>query len=163
MSLMDMPVGSMMTKPVKTIRGASSLEECVKLMREAKIGCVVVSSEDRPVGIFTERDLVRIIADGGVSMLSRSMNEVMTKPLTTILSGATVWDAMALMGRRSIRHLPVVERGRLVGMLSERDVLKLILSHQKLILEEISESIPAATRARLKETVFPPLWARKAS
>lgn len=141
-----------MTKQVKTIGGSRLLVECVRLMKSANIGSVVVVEKDKPVGIFTERDLVRRIADGAES-LTLTMTQVMSKPLKTILPTATVWDAITLMGRSDVRRLPVVEKGRLVGILTERDIFRFILSHQNLLLEAVSESMPAATRAQLKDIV----------
>jgi len=70
--------------------------------------------------------------------------------LTIISPGATIWDAITLMGSAGIRRLPVVENGHLVGILTERDVLRLILAQQNLLLESVSESFPAATRERVR-------------
>ncbi len=152
LSLIDAPVGTAMTKGVKTIGASRSLADCVRLMSDNDIGEIVVVENDKPVGIFTERDLVRKMADGADS-LKRKMTEVMSKPLTTILPKAAVWDAITLMGRKNIRRLPVVESGKLVGMLTERDVFRIILSHQNLLLEVVSESIPVATRGQLQGIV----------
>ena len=118
-------------------------------MKEAKVGCLVVVDAEKPVGIFTERDLIRVIVEHGADSLNESMEKVMTKPLTTILPAATIWDAISLMGRLGIRRLPVVEEGKLVGILTERDIFRLILSQQSLLLEAVSEAMPAATREQL--------------
>jgi CBS domain-containing protein len=139
LSLIDVSVGGTMTKEVNTIDGNRSLSEGVRLMRDAHVGSVVVVEAGRPVGIFTERDLVRNIADG-VDSFKLTMAQVMSTPLTIILPTASVWDALTLMGRKNIRHLPVVEKGRLVGVLAERDVVRLILSQHNLLLESISET-----------------------
>jgi CBS domain-containing protein len=139
-----------MTKSVLSIDAGRPLGDCVKLMRDAKVGCVVVLDGGNPVGIFTERDLITEIADFGTGSLGRPMQNVMTKPLTTILPEASVWDAIALMGRLGIRRLPVVEKGKLIGILTERDIFRLILSQQSLLLESVSETMPAATREQLR-------------
>ncbi len=141
-----------MTKEVKTIQETKTVADCVRVMRDANIGCVVVVEEksETPVGIFTERDLVRKTADKGNEVLGSTMSQVMTKPLTIVSPGATVWDALTLMGRGDMRRLPVVENGRLVGILTERDIFRLILAHQNLLLESVSESFPAATKEQLK-------------
>ena len=102
------------------------------------------------MGIFTERDLVKKMAEKGHGILASSMAQVMSKPLTIISPVATIWDAVTLMGRADVRRLPVVENGHLVGILTERDVFRLILSRQSLLLESVSESFPAATRDQLK-------------
>jgi CBS domain-containing protein len=140
-----------MTKDVKTIDAAKPLADCVKMMGDADIGSLVVVGKDQtPVGIFTERDLVKKVAQKGHAVLSLPMAQVMSKPLTIISPVATIWDALTLMGRAGIRRLPVVENGRLVGILTERDVFRLILARQSLLLESVSESLPTATREQLK-------------
>jgi CBS domain-containing protein len=139
LSLIDVSVGGIMTKEVKTIEGSRLLTEGVRLMRDAHIGSVVVVDGYRPAGIFTEQDLVSKIADG-IDTLKVTMAQVMSMPLTTILPTASVWDALALMGRKNIRHLPVVHEDRLVGILTERDVVRLILSQHDLLFESISET-----------------------
>lgn len=151
LSLIDAPVRGVMTKDVKTIDAAKPLADCVKTMGEANIGCLVVVGKDKtPVGIFTERDLVKKMAEKGHGVLASPMAQVMSKPLTIISPVATIWDALTLMGRAGIRRLPVVENGHLVGILTERDVFRLILARQSLLLESVSESLPAATREQLK-------------
>ncbi len=141
-----------MTKDVKTIEATKPLADCVKIMGDANIGSVVVVGKDKtPVGIFTERDLVRKMAEKGHGILALPMAQTMSKPLTIISPVATIWDALTLMGRAGIRRLPVVENGRLVGILTERDVFHLILARQSLLLESVSESLPTATREQLKD------------
>jgi CBS domain-containing protein len=140
-----------MTKDVKTIEGAKTLADCIKKMRDSNIGSLVVVGKDqRPVGIFTERDLVRKMADNGQGILALTMTQVTSRPLTIISPGATIWDAITLMGRADIRRLPVVENGHLVGILTERDVFRLVLAQQNLLLESVSESLPVATKEQIK-------------
>jgi len=140
-----------MTKDVKTLEATKALADGVKMMRDANIGSLVVVGKDQtPVGIFTERDLVKKMAEKGHGVLALPMAQVMSKPLTIISPVATIWDAVTLMGRANIRRLPVVENGHLVGILTERDVFRLILAQQSLLLETVSESLPAATREQLR-------------
>lgn len=151
MSLIDAPVRSAMTKDVKTIDATKTVVDGIKMMRDANIGSLVVVGKDHsPVGIFTERDVVRKMAEKGHGFLALPMAQVMTKPLTIISPVATIWDAVTLMGRADIRRLPVVENGRLIGMLTERDVFRLVLAQQHLLLESVSESLPTATREQLR-------------
>jgi len=140
-----------MTKEVKTIEATKTLADCVKMMGDANIGSLVVVGKDQtPVGIFTERDLVRKMAEKGPRILASPMAQVMNKPLTIISPVATIWDAVTLMGRAGIRRLPVVENGHLIGILTERDVFRLILARQSLLLESVSESFPTTTREQLR-------------
>ncbi|HYB03776.1 MAG TPA: CBS domain-containing protein [Nitrososphaerales archaeon] len=150
-SFTESTIGSFMMKQVRTIDVTKPMSECVKLMEEHNIGSVIVVDHESPVGIFTERDLVKMIA--GKKELNLKMSQVMSKPLTTISSTATLWDAISLMGRANIRRLPVVEKGKLVGIFTERDLFRLIIQRQNLILESVAEYLPAMTREQLKELV----------
>jgi CBS domain-containing protein len=151
LSFTDSTIGSFMIKQVRTIDVTKSISECVKLMEEQNIGSVIVVDDESPVGIFTERDLVKMIA--GKKELNLKMSQVMSKPLATISPTATLWDAISLMGRANIRRLPVVEKGKLVGIFTERDLFRLIIQRQNLILESVAEYLPAMTRDQLKELV----------
>jgi CBS domain-containing protein len=152
LSLIDASVASIMTQKVRTVQENVPIIECVKIMKQAEIGSIVIVESDAPVGIFTERDLVNRIGEGQDN-LKLPVSHVMSKPLTVISPKATIWDAITLMGRLSIRRLPVVGNGKLVGILTERDVLRLLLSQQNTLLESVSEYIPAATREQLKTVV----------
>jgi len=145
-------VKDVMTKDVKTIEKGSKVRDCVALMHTYRIGCVIVVEGRKPVGIFTERDLVRIVAterDG----LELSMEKVMSTPLTTISSSASIWDAVMVMGGKGIRRLPAVEREMLVGIVTEKDIFRLVFARKDLILEAISESLPFQARAELERFI----------
>jgi CBS domain-containing protein len=152
MSLTDTAVGTIMTRKVKTISGSQLLRDGVIMMKNANIGSIVVVENEHPMGIFTERDLIWKMAEGPES-LGLTMTHVMRKPLQIISPGATIWDAITLMGKHNIRRLPVVDNGKLVGIVTERDMLHLILSQQSLLLESVSESFPSATRDQLNNMV----------
>lgn len=151
-SFVDMPVKNVMTREVKTVEAAKPLIECVAIMKRFNVGCVVVLEKDKPLGIFTERDLVRKLADG-YATLGVEVSKVMSKPLTVVSPNSTVWEAITLMGRLNIRRLPVVEDGRLEGILTETDILRLVIARQYLIIESVSESLPSITKEKLKEII----------
>lgn len=148
-SFTDMPVKSVMTKDVRTVEVGKPLIECVAIMKRFNVGCLVVVENDKPVGIFTERDLVRKLADG-YATLGIEVSKVMSKPLTVISPNTTLWEAITLMGRLNIRRLPIVENDHLEGILTETDVLRLVIAHQYLIIESVSESLPSITKEKLK-------------
>jgi len=140
-----------MTKHVKTISSEKSLSECLKLMKDYNVGSVVVLEKNEiPAGIFTERDLINVAAGGSLDL---KMNQVMSKPLTAISPTATLWDAISLMGKKDIRRLPVVDKGKLVGIFTERDVFRLLIVRQSLILESVAEYLPATTREQLQSLI----------
>lgn len=116
-------VGGVMTKNVVTVSPDRPVEAAVRAMIDHDIGSVVVVDGDRAVGVFTERDLTRRVLDDP-GLLARPIAEVMSGPAVTTQPDAEVVNAFELMNERGIRRLPVVEGGRLVGIVTERDLLK---------------------------------------
>jgi CBS domain-containing protein len=96
----------------------------VDLLSEHRIGAVPVLDGDQVVGIFSERDLVRLIAAYGNDSLDRSIDEVMTRTPVTCDSQTAVLGALSLMTQRRIRHLPIVDDGRISGFVSIGDLVK---------------------------------------
>jgi CBS domain-containing protein len=92
-------------------------------MIDRDIGSVVVAEGESPVGVFTERDLTRRILDDS-SLLDRKVGEVMSSPVTTIGPDEEVVFVFRLMNEKGIRRLPVVQDDRLVGIVTERDLLQ---------------------------------------
>lgn len=108
-----------------TIRPGASLEEAAQLMTERGIGCVVVAERNGgPVGILSERDVVREVALGGASRLKSPVAEAMTRHIHTCQLDDTIDHLMAVMTARRFRHVPVVEDGELIGIVSIGDVVK---------------------------------------
>ncbi len=136
-SLRTMRVAEVMTKGVKTVESGRTLEDSLTLMVANDIGCVVVTEEGSPVGIFTERDVLRRAAQGQ-ERLQLAMKEVMSKPLVTVAPTATIWEAMESMSASKVRHLPVVDGGALVGILTQRDMFRLFFSYKELLLSAIN-------------------------
>lgn len=116
-------VGEVMTRDVATVAPDDPMEAALRRMNERDIGSVVVVEGDRPVGIVTERDVVRHALDPG-ELRTRRVGDLMSAPLVTIPPAAEVVEAFELMTREGIRRLPVVEDGRLVGIVAERDLLR---------------------------------------
>jgi CBS domain-containing protein len=103
----------------------ASLAEAVKLLAARRIGAVVVTgAERRIVGILSERDIVRALADKGPAALDAPIAEVMTRKVTTCGVQETVSEIMERMTDGKFRHVPVVEQGRLAGIISIGDVVK---------------------------------------
>lgn len=96
----------------------------IALLAEKRIGCVPVVQGGAVVGIFSERDVVYGLARSGAALLERTVGEVMTSPPVTIAPETGIIEALALMTRRRIRHLPIVESGRMVGFISIGDLVK---------------------------------------
>lgn len=98
--------------------------EVLALLAEKRIGAVPVIEQERVVGILSERDMVYGIGRDGAAFLDRSVREAMTSPVITVSSVTSPLEALAMMTRRRIRHLPVVDDGVLVGFVSIGDLVK---------------------------------------
>ena len=110
---------------VVTIEPERTLLETARLLDEKRIGAVVVSDADHPVlGIISERDIARAVAQRGAAVLDEPVSQHMTAKLFTCTRSCTVSDLMELMTDRKVRHVPIVERGRLSGIISIGDVVK---------------------------------------
>ena len=117
-----MQIGGVMRVQLVTATPEQTAAEAIRAMLDAGVGSVVVVEGSTPVGMFTERDVLKL-AGAGVSFGSILLRDVMTPSPLTIGADDSILAAAALMGERSIRHLPVVEGGNLVGIVSIRDVL----------------------------------------
>lgn len=112
------------TLDVITINGSESVGAAVRLLAERRIGALPVVDGDVVVGIFSERDVIYALEREGAAALDRRVSEVMTAPAITVTLEESVLGALALMTRRRIRHLPVVEAGRCIGVVSIGDLVK---------------------------------------
>jgi CBS domain-containing protein len=117
-----MSIGDVMRVQVVTVEPHDSAQLAVLRMLEEGVGSVAVCEGGRLAGIFTERDVLRLAGEG-TPLDEVRVADVMTTEVTTVSADVSVTDAAALMGERRIRHLPVVEDDRLLGMIGIRDVL----------------------------------------
>ncbi len=110
---------------VLTIDPAATLAAAAKLLAERRIGAVLVTGVDgRLSGILSERDIVRALAERGADILSERVDRVMTRKVVTCAEAETIASIMERMTAGKFRHLPVVDQGRLVGIVSIGDVVK---------------------------------------
>ena len=115
--------------------------EALKVMAEKNIGALLVVSGDDLVGIFSERDYARKVILRGKSSKDTPVREIMTSPVVTVGPHATAEECMALMTERHIRHLPVLEFGRLVGVISIGDVVRTIVEQQQFTIRQLESYI----------------------
>lgn len=118
-----------MTRPVVTIDNGRSVREAANVMSEKKIGCIVVVAEGRPVGIATERDLLQRVVAKGLDGSKVKMEDIMSIPLITINGNMPIVNAIRVMQKNNIRHLPVIEKGELAGIVTQRDLLRALVLH----------------------------------
>lgn len=109
---------------VVSIDSAATVSQAVALLAERRIGALPVMQGESVAGVFSERDVLYCLARDGAASLERSVAQVMTAPAITVTSDESVLAALALMTRRRIRHLPVVERGKCIGLVSIGDLVK---------------------------------------
>jgi CBS domain-containing protein len=129
---------------VFTIEPTASLESAIGVLAERNIGALVVlGPEQRVIGILSERDIVRTIAEQGATALQQPLSTVMTRKVITCGSSETIAAIMESMTRGKFRHVPVVEQDRLVGIVSIGDVVKhrlTELEHESAALREYIHS-----------------------
>lgn len=118
-----MPVKEIMTRDVVTVDIKSDVAQLAKKMLNYKVGSVIVTDKKQPVGIVTERDIVKKIVSKNLRPDDISIKELMTAPLISIPSSEDVTEVMHKMVKMEIRRLPVVENGKLVGIITDTDLL----------------------------------------
>jgi IMP dehydrogenase len=112
-------------REVVTSEADNSVEDAIRSMQTRKISALVIAERGRPVGIFTERDVLRChIETNGRNFKEITLREAMTTNLVVAELEDDLSEIMAVMTERNIRHLPVVDKGALIGMLSVRDVIQ---------------------------------------
>ncbi|GGP00637.1 CBS domain-containing protein [Stakelama pacifica] len=109
---------------VLTVDADTSAADAVTLLAQRKIGAMPVMESGKVAGIFSERDMIYCLAKEGPEALARSVRALMTSPAVTVEPEHKVLDALAVMTMRRIRHLPVVQDGRLIGLVSIGDLVK---------------------------------------
>lgn len=111
-------------REVTQVRSDDSVLSVVQLLSQRRIGCVPVVDDGQVMGIFSERDLVHLLAREGAAVLDWRVGDVMTKPAITTDDKTPVIHCLSLMTKKRVRHLPVVVDGTLVGLVSIGDLVK---------------------------------------
>jgi CBS domain-containing protein len=126
---------------VYTVEKTATVAEAVREMNEKGVGALLVMESRRPAGIFTERDVLRRVVDADKDPALLRVAEVMTRHLVMIAPNFRVEEAMELMTARRFRHLPVVEEGEVVGMLSSGDLMRWVTMDQEEHIRQMSAYI----------------------
>ncbi|QLH03083.1 signal transduction protein [Nitrosopumilus cobalaminigenes] len=117
-------VNEVMSKDVLTLDKSTSLQEAAENMKKLRVGCVIVTEENNPIGIITERDFVTKIAAEGRPLFTE-IKEVMSTPLITVDAEDTIWEASELMKEKLIHKLPVKEDGNITGIITTSDIVRI--------------------------------------
>lgn len=131
---------------VHRIAPTDTVYEGLRLMADKGIGALLVMEGDAIVGIITERDYARKIALMGRTSVETLVRDVMTPSVLCVHSTQTSEQCMQLMTGKRLRHLPVVDDGKLLGMISIGDLVKDIISEQKFIIEQLEHYITGRGR-----------------
>jgi len=115
-------VKDIMTHRVKTVAGSATIHEAAVTMTKSKIGSVVVVDGLKPIGILTEGDVSRAVAKG-IDVRKTSAKNVMGKPLITTTADVRLEEAARLMASSGVKKLPVVEQGKIVGIVTQTDIV----------------------------------------
>ena len=129
-------------KQIWTISKDQNVKQALILMSEKNIGAIIiVDNNDFPIGIFSERDYARKIILKGKSSKDTLLDEVMTKELITVTKDYKIEQCMEIMIEKKIRHLPVLENKKIVGIISIGDVLKIMIKEQKELIDHLQKFI----------------------
>ena len=128
-------------RAVYTIAPTSSVFDAVKLMAHKSIGALIVVEGESVVGIVTERDYARKIVLMDRRSKDTPVRDIMTAAVMYVRTDETTEDCMALMTQNRLRHLPVMDQGKLVGLVSIGDLVKDIISEQRFIIEQLEHYI----------------------
>jgi CBS domain-containing protein len=109
---------------ILSVEPNTKLSAAIKILGERKIGAVLVMSQGKVDGILSERDIVRVLAERGAKVLDEPVSDVMTRKVVSCRQSDTVGGIMEMMTLGKFRHLPVIEDGRVVGLISIGDVVK---------------------------------------
>ncbi|MGF6574449.1 CBS domain-containing protein [Paraburkholderia fungorum] len=123
--------------PVFTIGADDSVYNAIKLMAEKGIGALVVTDGDSIAGIITERDYARKVVLMDRSSKETPVRDIMSRAVRFVRPDQTTDDCMALMTERRMRHLPVIENDRLIGMVSIGDLVKNIIAEQQFTIQQL--------------------------
>ncbi len=128
-------------RQVYTIEKGVTVSQAVREMNEKGVGALVVTESGRPIGMFTERDVLRRVVDADKDPAMTRVSSVMTRNVVAIAPADRVEEVMALMTERRMRHLPVVEGGQLIGLISIGDLMRWVTLNQEDQIRHMTEYI----------------------
>ncbi len=126
---------------VWSIHPDASVLEALALMAEKHIGALLVIDDTGPVGVISERDYARSVVLKGKTSRDTRVREIMSTHVVCVTPDQTIEEGMALMTERRVRHLPVIDGGQVLGLVSIGDLVKSIISEQKFIIEQLEHYI----------------------
>ena len=126
---------------VFTIAPDATVLSAIELMAEKNIGAILVMHSDKLVGIITERDYARKVFLAGKTSGNTLVKEIMSQNMLFIQTSTTIEECMALMIENSVRYLPVIEEGRVIGVISIGNVVNTIITEQNFVIKNLQQYI----------------------
>ena len=126
---------------IYSVTGSTTVYEAIKVMGEKNIGALLVLEGGKLTGILSERDYARKVVLKGKASRETSVSDIMTAEVITVMPSDTIETCMELMTQKHIRHLPIVESGHVLGMISLGDVVNAIIRMQKETIEHLKSYI----------------------
>ncbi|KAB0650468.1 CBS domain-containing protein [Acinetobacter bohemicus] len=124
-----------------TISPESTVLEAISLMADKGIGALVVTQQEKVVGILSERDYMRKVTLMKRTSEETTVSEIMTAKVLTVTKSTTVENCLGLMTERHLRHLPVVENDKLIGLISIGDLVKAVMEDQRKLIDQLQQYI----------------------
>ena len=126
---------------VHTVQPDTTVLDAIRDMAERDIGCLIVTDGTRPVGIFTERHYARNVFLRGKHSPTTAIRDIMDRDVVCVSPAETVDQCLAVMTDKRIRHLPVLENGKLVGIVSISDLVRARIADQEFMIEQLGQYI----------------------
>ena len=154
MSLESISIIDIVNKDVKIAEQNKNIFEISKIMFDNNIGSVVIIDSNKsknPVGIITERDIIRILSSAQLVNLQVPVKELMSHPIITLSSKSSVLDAMKLMYERKIRRIIILEGNDFIGIVTEHDLFNTLMKNKNLITSVIDSNFPIPQKEMYQE------------
>jgi len=149
---MSLEVQNIMVSSVITVETNTSVMDAVKIMNQHEIGCLVVMKNRSPVGIMTERDLLKRVLAESKNPKKTRVQEIMSRPLIVGKPGMEIEEVIQLMFDRKIKKIPIVENGRLLGLVTFTD----LLSFQPQLIKVVKQLTHPHSWKKVEEEKSPP-------
>lgn len=129
-------VGDAMTKSPVTVKKETTLKECARIMSDKHVGSLLIEEKGKIIGLATEQDMVRKAMAKLLDPAKTPVKKIMETEILTTTANKDIYDALKIMRDHNVRHLPVVEKGKFVGFLTIKDILKIQPQLFELIVEK---------------------------
>jgi CBS domain-containing protein len=160
----SIPVSTYMSsKAVITVTADQNIYAACRMMHKNNIGCVIIlgkngDSHEKPVGIVTERDVVRLLGRLDAASIRSPLSEIMSKPVVTISINGSIKDAIQTMQQKNIRRLVIVDKENMVGIITDKDIFRALINNQTLIPSLVNDELIRERRPAYEQ--FSEYWFR---